>query len=512
MQAYEPAAPEARPSPTPAPATLAAPSAPVWLGALAAAWHGGDGGETYWGGDGRDRLFGEGGDDQLYGGYGSDTLIGGDGDDRLSDGGYFPDRKGGDLLQGRGGDDSLSGASGDTVLGGSGWDTFLVNGRWEDPTKPMKLDFSSLIGGSGTAAGITFDRMEALNISTGTGDVSYVRDANIRTGDLQATIHGSGGNERFEGGTGDDLFYADFGEDTLIGGGGDDFLDIGYASAADVARGGEGYDTARLTLYAASGESFDLDLTGFDGSGRVGGVKLLDVEGVSLWLGSGADKVVAGDLGFSLYGREGNDSLYGGAGDDWLAGGGGDNLLVGAEGFDTASFSDAGAVNIDLRVRTAQPGMSGQNILKGIEGLLGSYFYGDTLTGGREDNVLNGWGGDDQVSGLGGRDTLTAGFGRDTLSGGGGRDRFVVDPEGSYIGESVAVDISDLRAGERVDLRALHSRLVAGFSGAAGEATLAYDGAGDRTLLTIDRDGDGAGDFQVVIEHGDWTSYEGLLW
>ena len=146
----------------------------------------------------------------------------------------------------------------------------------------------------------------------------------------------------------------------------------------------------------------------------------------------------------SLRGGAGNDSLFGdwgsqptavGAltevgGNDTLDGRGGNDLLYGGDGSDTALFSLARAVYVDLEGIAGSAAVpadwveaigQGNDQLDSIENITGSQ-RGDVIFGDAGANRLNGRGGADLMAGREGSDTLIGSSGSNSLSGGPGGD------------------------------------------------------------------------------------------
>jgi len=211
------------------------------------------------------------------------------------------------------------------------------------------------------------------------------------------TYIGTNGNDTLIGldDIADDL-TGKLGNDVLIGGGGDWVVDFAHYDGA----------TSAVTVNLAAGTS-----SGGDGNDTLSGI-----EGVT---GSNFNDTLVGDSkDNTLIGNKGNDSLLGGDGNDTLRGGLGNDILTGGDGwgFDSADYSDSkSAVTVNLVTGTASGG-SGNDILSGIEAVIGSDFN-DTLTGGNADgNALFGGNGNDTL--LGGNSfsiTLDGGNGNDTL-------------------------------------------------------------------------------------------------
>ncbi len=414
------------------------------------------------GADGNDELSGRGGDDVLEGGAGADRLLGGDGDD---------------VLEG--------GVGADRLLGGAGLDTVSYSGS----DGAVTVYLWKGMGGRGHAEGDVIVDVENV-LGSGYGD--------LLVGDSGANrLSGAGGNDRLLGRGGDDVLEGGAGADRLLGGAGDDVLEGGVG--ADQLLGGAGRDTVS---YSGSDEAVTVDLEagtvagghaegdviasienvlgsgygdmlmGNDGANRLDGGDGNDMLdgglGADQLLGGGGDDVLKGGAGADrllggdgndaleggagadrLLGGDGNDALEGGAGADRLRGSGGDDMLDGGAGadqldggagMDTVSYSGSDeAVTVDLEAGTGKGGHAEDDVIAGIENVVGSD-YGDVLEGNDGANQLSGGGGDDRLSGRGGDDLLEGGAGADRLEGGLGVDTV------SYSGSDEAVTV-DLKAG-----------------------------------------------------------------
>ncbi|EKE44525.1 peptidase domain protein [Oceaniovalibus guishaninsula JLT2003] len=145
--------------------------------------------------------------------------------------------------------------------------------------------------------------------------------------------------------------------------------------------------------------------------------------------GGGDDRLIAGDEGHILNGRNGDDDLRGGRGDDRLIGGRGDDTVFGGRGADIARLGGGDDTYRD----TGQPGNAGGDTVFGGRGrdtiagggghdrLLGG-MHADTLSGGRGRDDIHGGLGRDRIAGGGGADTLSGGTHGDTIRGGRGND------------------------------------------------------------------------------------------
>jgi len=295
--------------------------------------------------------------------------------------------------------------------------------------------------------------------------------------------------------------------DTLIGGqnsGGEiyagDFERLEGLGGNDVIDGGAGFNQASYR-HSPTGVSVDL-ATGSATDGWGGIDTLSNIDGV--------------------HGSAFANSLIGGTGDDDFEGDGGNDYIDGGAGQDTASyrFAEAG-VTVNLATGIAHDGQGGTDTIVGIEGVDGSQFYADILTGSSAANEsFEGYGGNDTidggtgagdiasyhdsiagitavltgagtgtvVDGWGGVDTLTGievvvgsdhannafygGSGDDTFKGAGGNDLFVVGAGADVVQAGSGQDTiyaDDLGVGDTYD-------------GGAGVDTLIFSGGGAVTL------------------------------
>ena len=154
--------------------------------------------------------------------------------------------------------------------------------------------------------------------------------------------------------------------------------------------------------------------------------------------GGAGDDVICGELG--------NDTILGGPGDDSLSGDEGDDRLDGGEDptgedFDFAFFYYSPvAVNASLLTNTATGW--GTDTLAGFEGLSGSNFADDTLTGDDQINILDGRAGNDTLLAGAGADGLDGDAGNDVLDGGPGVDLVFYD----FSPNAIVANLSTRRA------------------------------------------------------------------
>jgi len=488
------------------------------------------------GGGGFDTLSGLGGNDMLSGGDGDDVLIGGDGDDVVTGGAGIdvasyagaaagvtvsllvsaPQATGGagsdtlasiegltgsdhaDILAGNADANRLSGGNGNDRIAGDLGNDFIDGGAGIDT-----LDYS----GVGAAITINLTRVSAFD--TGGGGIDTIRSVENVTGTAF-----------------DDTLLGNEFANILSGGGGNDSLVGGLSN--DTLDGGTGIDTANYAS-ATSGVRVNLAITTTQTTLGAGGDTLLNVENLN---GTGFDDVLSGNAG--------NNLLMGNGGSDILSGGLGNDVLNGGQGIDTVSYDAAAAgVTVNLALTTAQnTGAAGIDTLSYFEDVVGSAFA-DRLTGSVQNNRISGGAGDDILDGgIGsgadtldggsgndilngaiGNDVLIGGAGRDTLTGGAGVDRFVYLATTNSPASSNADRITDLAAGDVLDLSAIDANVntaatndafvkVTSFTGVAGQLTLAFAAGTNTTTLLGDSDGNGLADFSILFT-GDVTPLTG---
>jgi len=389
---------------------------------------------------------------------------------------------------------SRTAARANRIVGTSGDDYFLV-------TAPAAVDG---LGGHDTIAVDFSASAVALHLDLSglwTDGVGWLNGYQIRNIEAVGSAYPESGTENaiIFGSELDDVvvFGAAYAQRTAVYGLGGD----------DVLRGGDA-DPA-----ITGGNNF---LDGGSGDDRVyGGARaddLLGEDGDDLLDGGGGDDLLFGNSGRDLLrGDAGNDYLRGGAGDDQLQGGAGDDrldgslgadVLSGGAGSDTAEYYGAeSGVTVSLALGLAwEDGRP--DLLSSIENAAGS-FFGDVLSGTGAANLLIGGLGDDALYGRGGADTLWGGQGADRLEGGAGADLFLYR-DGDFEGAGGPDLIADFNgaSGDRIDLSgagAFTFTFIGGaaFSGTAGE--LRATASGGVWEVSGDRDGDGVGDFSILV-------------
>jgi Ca2+-binding RTX toxin-like protein len=229
---------------------------------------------------------------------------------------------------------------------------------------------------------------------------------------------------------GDDLYTADEfggyaaalgGNDTLLGGAGGDQLEGGDGN--DTIDGGAGVNDYASYLFASSGVTLNLSLTGDQNTIGAGIDRLSNVENV--WGSLHDDFITGNDAANTIEGFGGNDTLDGAGGIDLLS-----------------YFNAFGPITVSLAITGAQDtGNAGIDTISNFENIFGSA-YNDSLTGDDLVNSLSGSFGDDTLNGALGTDVLSGGDGNDLLNGGGGLD--TVDYY--YAASGVTVNLSILVA------------------------------------------------------------------
>lgn len=309
-----------------------------------------------------------------------------------------------DQLYGGAGDDILiDGAGSDTLSGGAGADVFLFTADGQVDTI---LDFD-----------ITQDRLDL----SGLGRV-YSREA------VHFTPMAGG------------ILLEVLGEQIRV------FSADGGAIAADDLPDRLLFDLDHLQIYVptATGQ-------GIAGTGLADTLLGTDYDD-TLTGGAGNDQLAAGAGSDVLYGGLGNDVLDGEAGNDTLEGGIGNDLIYGGAGMDTALFSGAKQVVVNLAITAPQNTGQGRDTLRDIENIT-SGSGNDMLLGNAQSNRLVSGAGNDTLKGGMGDDVLDAGPGRDVIYGGLGADVFVFHPPSRQTAADQAYTrVADLDASDHIQL------------------------------------------------------------
>jgi RTX calcium-binding nonapeptide repeat (4 copies) len=242
---------------------------------------------------GTDTIAGGKGGDLIFGGFGFDHLFGNTGNDRLEGDGNN------DILEGGSGNDQLDGGAGDDKMrGGSGDDVYFVDSAGDQVTELP-----------GEGHDIVKTTLLDYTLTPNVEELRFIGSGNF---------HGKGNSldNRLQGGTGDDIFFAD-------------------SAGADAFVGGAGEDSVQ---YAVITKAIELDfITGIHAGAAAGDT----FSSIERFYGSNvkADKMTAGAGAMQFFGFGGNDFLRGGDGDDRLVGGAGADTLKGNGGADVIQGS-----------------------------------------------------------------------------------------------------------------------------------------------------------------------------
>ncbi len=464
-----------------------------------------------------DELHGGGGNDRLYAGGGVDKLYGDDGNDVLILDGTAP--FGGTFDGGTGTDTLLLRPGATAVSGGPNTQFFAIPGAPGTglvSIEKVQFDsragygltfiagatpgFNEVIGGAGSdalvivAIGPGNFTMPNFTLTNWNGGIAPGDDAliftiatgqtagatlNARNGISQIllgalgddTLNGSDMADILRGNAGADTLNGNGGLDQLYGEAGNDRLLVGPNSSGTLLDGGTGTDTL-----VVSGQVGDLD-------------SLTSIEAVEFNVGSE----------LLLTGTQFNNGL---AFNTVLSGTGLFTVQMNTENFFVASqFTNAVGANVAFNVT----GTSGVDVIKASLGNVITVHGGDgtdQIRGGNLADVIFGDGGNDKIMGLGGADQLTGGAGADQF-----RYLFTGD---TGLGAN-ADSILDFAIGvDKLDFRTLDAdagtagRQLLSFVGTAafannGIGQVRYETSGADLLVSIDYNGDGVGDAQIVL-------------
>lgn len=359
---------------------------------------------------------------------------------------------GDDTLYGNGGMDTLDGGTGnDMMYGGTGSDLFIVDLAGDQV-------FENLNAGEDTvAASISYTLTDPLVTNhiehitlTGTGNISAT--GNNQRNTLQGNtgnngLYGGAGNDILRGDSGDDTLDGGVGNDSMVGGVGNDLYYVTHATQDDVVEGlNAGIDTV---ITSANAYGLELNVE-----------NLILGTGILRGNGNNLDNTLTGNASNNLLeGESGSDTLTGLAGDDTLDGGTGADVMQGGAGNDLYKVDNAGDVASETDV-----GSGGTDRVEirvdhtmgvGIENLTVASTAGDvdgignelnnSMTGGTQDNLLNGMDGADSLYGGDGDDTLIGGTGTDVFVGGSGNDTYIIDSVTESITETLNDGIDTVR-------------------------------------------------------------------
>ena len=315
--------------------------------------------EAITGGAFNDTLTGDAGYNFLNGGGGNDTLDGGAGSDSVHFGGptgvvvnlaegISRVMTGGEAVQGNDGTDTLIniedaigsqyadeliGSAADNWLEGMGGNDTINGGAGQDTVSYRKLELQGL-----NVTGVTVN-LQSQTATGGAGNDTLTAIENVKGSPYSDTLTGS---------TGNNIFYATAGNDTVLGGGGDDeisFLEVGNENWLLITTG--------VTVDLSVGQmSYSLGTMQFSGIAKVTGSKF--------------DDTLTGDANVNyLDGFTGNDTITGGGGNDTIDGGVGQDTVVYA-----LNASNYTVTNITGGYQVAaKSGAEGTDTLRNVESL-----------------------------------------------------------------------------------------------------------------------------------------------
>lgn len=468
--------------------------------------------------------------ENLTGSAYSDWLYG-DGQANVLDGGDAQD-----FLYGYGGNDTLIGGAGDDVLQGGAGADHLIGGSGRDEADYTDSPWAVTVrlGGTssgGTAQGDTYDAVEDARGSRFNDNFHGTSAANRFYGEAgNDTFHGDGGADLFNGGSGVDhatyessaaavavnlasgvgsggdaagdtyqsienLTGSRQDTNTLIGNGVDnEILSLGRFDTVDGRAGNDHLEAASLasTVTGGTGDDeilvrFDHDLASWDGistlthNGWREGVHRMTVNGDDHGsTESGTDTITFSAQNIVI---EGTNIPFTGCG-----------VSVHLE-WNTFSFTGV-AYDIETGLPNgAWETNSYSGDIYGVENVVGTDFYDDSIVGDGGVNHLSGRRGDDSLRGGEGNDVLDGGRGADWLDGGHGIDT------ATYAGSSAGVQISltegvasggDAEGDTLVDIENLIGTNWADILEGSSDANVIDGGARDDII-------DGAGGNDVLI-------------
>lgn len=312
---------------------------------------------------------------------------------------YITGNSAANVLKGNAGNDTIVGGLGaDKMSGGEGDDTYYVD------------DINDFIDEVSTGYDVVFSSVD-YSLASGVEKLTLVGAAIRATGntgsgnnlignDRDNIIDGLTGEDRMEGGLGNDTYYVDDTGDLVVEAAGEGLADhivtsVNYTISANVENI-TGIGTANLTL---TGNALDNRITG---------------------------NVAA-------------NTLKGGAGNDVLIGGAGADSMEGGDGNDFYSVDNLA----DLVIEVPNGGLGGIDIVySSINYVLGADVEQLVLAG----SAIRGYGNalDNRLVGSSLNNILYGDVGKDRMEGGKGNDAYYVDDAGDVVVESLTGGTADL--------------------------------------------------------------------
>jgi Ca2+-binding RTX toxin-like protein len=341
-----------------------------------------------------------------------------------------------DVIYGGNGADTINGGIGaDVLIGGGGNDTYTVDNVGDVIVETISGGTDSV---NSSVSYILSSNVENLTL-TGTAAI------NATGNDLSNILTGNSGINILTGGAGNDTLDGKGGADSMIGGLGDDLYFVDNINDTILENPSEGIDSVRSTVtYTLSANVENLTLlntAALNATGNELANLIIGNSGNNIIAGLGGADTIDGGLGVdtvtyaaSMSGvnvslapgfintggdAEGDillnmENITGSGYDDIIEGDANANVLNGGAGTDLVSYAHASAgVTVNLALTTAQNTVgAGSDKISNFEGIIGSPFA-DTLLGTSANNILLGGAGNDVLNGLGGIDTLDGGDGSD---------------------------------------------------------------------------------------------------
>lgn len=392
-------------------------------------------------------LRGHAGHDTLDGGLGADTLEGGDGNDT-----YYVDNVDDKVTEkangGAGGSDVIYSSVDYTLpdeveklvlignairaTGNSGSGNNLVGNNLNNILDGLTGE-DRMEGGFGNDTYVVDDSGDLTIEAPGQGEdtvltsISFALSANVEhiiaTGEAAVILTGNELNNRMIGNAASNRLIAGLGDDVLDGGAGADTLEGGDGSDAYFV------DNVGDLVIEAPGQGIDTIYT------SISLALPANFENI-VATGNGALALTGNELNNYMAGNAAANILKGGVGHDTLDGGAGADWLEGGEGDDTYYIDNPGDVVVEGAnggFDTVYSSFDGV-LLENIERLIltgnsiwakGNALSGNVLIGNAQSNILDGMGGADRMEGGLGNDTYYVDDWGDQVieSSGGGIDR-----------------------------------------------------------------------------------------
>ncbi len=432
------------------------------------------------------------------------------------------------VLTGLDGDDTYFVGTGDTVA------ETLTGGTDTVISATISIDLALIIFAN--TENIQLTGSAALE-AKGTGGANLIFGS---TNSAANVLTGRGGDDRYVVGTGDTIAeLADGGNDTVFS----STISLDLANFANVENvhllgstaGLSAKGTALANTLSGDGNTTANVLTGLDGDDlyfvgtgdtvvetTTGGTDTIITSAISIDLGSAAfvnvERVqLGGTLALTITGSSANNSFF--AESNSAA-----NILTGLDG------NDSYVVGVgDKIIETASGGTADIVFSSTVSIDLNSAAYRNVeqaIVSGTLDLALTGTSGKNYLQGNDGKNIIKGGTGLDTLFGNGGRDIFDFDAVshsgiknttrdviGDFTHLQDRIDVSTIDANKKSAGNQKFSFLKGegkAFTGKAGQIHYAHVGA--NTLVEADTNGDGRGDFQILlIGHKTMTAADFIL-